>query len=298
MGCRVNAAELYDRVFDIYKKTFAKQLGYAAVVGLASVFSLGLLVLGITIVSLTVSPAGFSSAGTVTAISMISVIVPFVLIWQAASSAGAILFSRQAFLGERIKLPTQDLFRIICRAAGALFAQLILAVPYLAIAGGFVYFLFQYIPAFGYLWLSRVYMVLFIALLAVCVAGFFIYMHVFSLAIAAAVNERVSFFEAVRRSFVLIKNDFWRLFGLRVLWFVMILVLAASAQGVLALLPVIAGWFAAGWDSSVRLLQMLQFLTGLLSVAVTFALGPLDGILTAVIYFNQRMKREGLRDAV
>ncbi|MCL2498883.1 MAG: hypothetical protein FWE90_00935 [Defluviitaleaceae bacterium] len=286
----MNAAEMYDRVFDVYKKTFGKQLGYAAVVSLMSGMALGFVLLGAVFVTAFLSSFGLAFSGVFMAAVLALVVIPMIIVWQAAASTGAILFSRQAFLDEEIKLPTYDLFRVIGRAVSALFAQVVLAIPYIAVVGGFVFLLFRNVPIIDYLWLSRVYAASLIVLLTVCVAGFFIYMHVFSLAIAVAVNERVLFFDAVRRSFALIKYDFWLLFGLRVLWLVMVFVLAASAQGLLTLLPILAGTLTAGSGVSVPLLLLLQLFTGLLSVVIAFAMAPLDGIFTAVIYHNQRAK--------
>jgi hypothetical protein len=293
----MNAAEIYDRVFDVYKKTFGKQLGYAAVVGLMAGMAMGFVLAGLSVALLLLPFAGFTIPGGVVVIAYALVFAPLVLFWQAALSAGAIWFSRQALSGEKINLPVYNLFSIIGRAAAALLAQVLLALPYLAFMGGFIYFLFRYIPVFNSVWFSRVYFIFFILWGLAVTAGFFIYMHMFSLAIAAAVNERVLLFEAVRRSFALIKKDFWRLFALRVLWVLMVFALAAAAQGLLSLLPAISGLLLAGAGFSVQIMLLLQLLGGLASVVITFALGPLDGILTAVIYFNQRIKHEGLRNA-
>jgi hypothetical protein len=286
----MNAAELLDRVFDIYKKSFWKQLAYAAIVGLMASTAVGFLMAGTSVVFMAASLLGFALVGALATVAVALVYLLLFLVWQAATSTGAILLSREAFMGRLVKLPTHRLFPTIGRAFSALLAQIIVSLPYVLVVGGILYSYF--------FWASRIYLTFTVVLVFVAVAGFFVYLHIFSLAIAVAVNERVLFFGAVRRSFTLIKNDFWWLLGIRMLWVVMVFILAITAQGLLAFLPTFVALVLAGNTLAVPSLLLLQFFAGLVSIAIAFALGPLDGILTTLIYFNQRKKYEDTADGV
>jgi hypothetical protein len=287
----VNAAELLDRIFDVYKKSFWKQLSYAALVGVAA-FVLVLAVVGAGIANALLQWNFSYQTQNIPSVIFITAafVLLLVLFWQGAASAGAIVLSRQAFLGEPIKLQARGFPAIIGRALSAVIAQIVIAVPYLAVSGGLLFAYFYFIPVISELWLLRVYYIFSALLLFAAVAGFFMYMHVFSLAIAVAVNERVLFFNAARRSLLLIKGDFWRLFGIRVMGWAIIFVLSLAAQAVLTLLPSFVGLLTAGIPGAMPLLLLLQFAVGLGGIFVSFAISPMDGILTAVLYLNQRGK--------
>jgi hypothetical protein len=252
--------------------------------------AVGFLMAGTSVVFLASSLLGFVLFGALATVAVALAYVFLFLVWQAATSTGSILLSREAYMGRPVKLPTLHLLPTIGRACSALLAQVIIALPYILVVGGIVYSYF--------VWAPRVHLTFSIVLVVTAVVGFFVYLHIVSLAIAVAVNERVLFFGATRRSFALIKNDFWQLLGIRTLWVVMVFVLAITAQGLLAILPAFIALVLAGHTFVVPSLILIQLFAGLVSIAITFALGPLDGILTALIYFNQCMKYEGLTDAV
>jgi hypothetical protein len=300
----MNAAEILDRVFDIYKKSFGRQLAYAAIVGVIAFISLTFLIFGSVFIGVILSVTGnsietgfnFPSEIILVAFMWLFILLWY-LLWQAAASAGAILLSREAFLGRKVRLPKQRLLGTVFRAGGALIAQVIVTLPYLAAVGGLLFLFFRFTGYLDFFWMTRGFYVFSALLILGAVAGLIIYTHLFSLAIAIAVNERVFFFGAVRRSLALVKDNFWWLLGIRMIWLAVIFILYASAQGAFALLPVVSGWLAAGSPAAVPTLLGTQLITGIASVVIAFALAPLDGILMAVMYFNQRIKKEG-RDVI
>jgi energy-coupling factor transporter transmembrane protein EcfT len=68
--------------------------------------------------------------------------------------------------------------------------------------------------------------------------------------------------------------------------------LSFTIQGVFALVPILMGTVFAGVFGVASFL-LLQMATVALTFVASFALGPLEGILTAVVYFNQREAKEG-----
>ncbi|MCL2363258.1 MAG: hypothetical protein FWC71_01190 [Defluviitaleaceae bacterium] len=291
----MNAAELMDRVFDVYKRSFWKQLAYAAIVATASTFALGLIIGVLGIGAIFIASVGEVSALGVTSLIFIFLaIIVFALLMQAALTAGAILLSRETFMGRIIRLPMKQLMGAILRAFTALLAQLILLTPFTAVVVGLVYGYIRFSFYVDILANSRLYYVLLIILLVAVVAGFLLFMHLFSLSVAVAVTERSYFFNALVRGVNLLRGDFWRLFGVRMIWFVIIFVFVGTAQGLLMLVPSLLGILFAGTPAILIIAFVLNMFFMVGSMAVSFAMYPLDGILTAVIFFNQRIKKEGL----
>jgi len=291
----MNAAELMDNVFDVYKRSFWKQLAYAAIVATISTFALGFVIgfLGVGAIFI-FSMGDVSAMGVASLIFIVLVIIVFALLMQAALTTGAILLSREAFMGRIIRLPMKQLMGAIWRALTALLAQLILLAPYVAAAVGLIYGYVRFAFYVDVLSASRFYYVLLIILLVAVIFGFLLLAHLFSLSIAVAVNERSYFFTALVRGVTLLRGDFCRLFGVRVMWFIIIFVFMGTAQGLLMMIPSLLGIFLAGSPVALILMFVFNMIFMVGSMVISFAMYPLDGILTAVMFFNQRIKKEGL----
>jgi len=293
----MNAAQLLDKVFEVYRRTFWKQLAFAAIVGVVSAIGLGVLVLLLAIVLAIglgdYAVTAMAGSAWVSAVIAALVLGAAVLIWQSASATGAILLSREAFMGRFIKMPMQELWRAVGRAFTAMLAQLIVAVPYVILAGVFIFSFVRFAPYADLFAWGRSFYVVLIILLAAAALGLFLFLHLFSLAIAVAVNERALFFRTLGRSMALMRGHFWRLFGIRALWLVIVFIIMGSAQGIIYILPVLAGTLGAGTVFFIPLMAIVGTIVNIGGFIITFALGPLDGILIAVLYFNQKTKKEG-----
>jgi hypothetical protein len=296
----MNAAELMDRVVDVYKKSFGRQIAFAAIIwaiGFAAIFVLTFVLVfvfvfmffdGFYVMSSTRDIVGFLIVASV-------VVVPAVLVWQAFASAGHVLLSRQAFYGHKARLKHMGLFRVFFRVFTALLAQVILIIPFVLGAIG-VFFAFVFLFD-GVLAGAGVVFVLIVAfiVMGLLLFGFLVYSHIFSLSVAVAVFEQRYFFGTVSRSLQLIRGSFWKTFGVRTIWIVVGYVVTLSAQGVFTL----AG---TGWDSvsgthglGYNANEFMAFLLGFLApIFVSILAAPLGGIMQSLIYFNQRMKKEGL----
>ena len=127
------------------------------------------------------------------------------------------------------------------------------------------------------------------------VIGYWVFSNIFSLSVAVAIFERQMFFSAISRSWQLIKGNFWGIFGVRTIWALAVLAISYAAQGVLSLFNIFMGGIIGfGGSTLIGLYAALSVLVGLISFVISFAVMPLEGILHASIYFNQRIKKEGL----
>jgi len=281
----MNAAELMDRVFDVYKNSFIQQVVFAAIVGviaivLAIVTSIALafsLAANIMMPLTNFYEPTITPAQIIQMVVVVASIVLFVfLMWQAITSAGHILLSQQVFYGERPKIAFGKLPFVVIRVVSAIITQVLMTLPFLFFIGYLFYATFSIQIAEFLLadaWLGRIAATSVIIVFTLLVTlGYLIYSNIFSLAVAVAVLERRYFFGTVKRSWQLIRGEFWRILGIRLIWALVVVIINLGAQALFSFLP----------------FMRLAF------IFIPLLIGPLDGIMHALIYFNQRIKREGL----
>lgn len=292
----MNAAALMDRVFDLYKATFKTQIAFSLIIGIIS-FAL-LLALGMMMIFSVGIAAGLTgeiNEQNILIIVLIALIgiLPLYIGWLYLSSSGHILISKQAFYGEPIGLPFVDAIKVFFRVISAGAAQLILSSPWLAILGFLIYS-----AASGYddilEFLIDIHPVTLIVGGFVYVALYVVYSNIFALSVPVAIFEKRLFFTTITRSMQLLKGDFMRVLGLRLLWAVLIYLFSYSAQSLVVLLVAALTAFAG----HVIDLGYIWIATGPLqfyvSLFITILVGPMEGIMTALIYFNQKIKKDGL----
>jgi|GEM_PF-554266 len=303
-----NVAELMDSVIDIYKKSFGKQIAFAAIVQailIAGVFALTFAFVFLFFIFSIDALTGNSSVGgavfIIVGVAMIA-ILPAVLVWQAFASSGHILLSQQAFYGHRVRFEFKKIFKVVICVITTFLAQVILVLPFIVVAMGVIYFFSEVfsemfrdffvlnsIPVGG---IIGIFAAIFIA-----GVGIFIYTNIFSLSVAVAVFERRHFFGAIARSWELVKPEFWRICGIRLIWTFVAFAFSFSAQMISALalpaLGLLADFVPVAVFGIISLFVM--FISNVaIPIVITLLAAPLDGIMPALIYFNRRIKAEGL----
>jgi len=287
----MNTAELMDRAISVYKQSFFKQILFAGIYYLVSFFALlflgGFIAIFIAII-VAATVQGASTSAVSTTIVIITLAVAIGILWFAVSQAGHIILSKQAFFGERVKLMPKPMVKISLRVFGTIFAQVLAMLPFV----GFVILFYAATTTsfFDAIWAYIISAIIFIFL-------FFLYFHMFSLSIAVSVFERKTFFWALIRSWQLVKDEYWKTFGARILWLLASSTIWATYYGIIGFLAFgfefLADTFnlAAGWAV---FFGFIVLILGLLSIAIYFAVAPLDGVFHTTMYFNQRIKKEGL----
>jgi len=297
----MNTAGLMDRAIYIYQKSFWKQLAYAAIVGLLSF--VGLFVMGVAMtivfVSLTMPLAIPDDSFFAILVLFAIIFLPPVLLWQAFSGAGHIMLAKQAFYGVAVKIQHYSLPSVALRVFTSLLAQVILLLPFFALVALFLSAplqqmeLFLLTGVFPYTPIS-----VFIFGLII-IFGLFAYTNVFSLAMAVAVFEEKYFMNSIRRSWQLIQGEFWKILGVRLLWYLVGFAFSFTAQGMVTLVSVAIGFIAGtAAPELVLFTNAFAFVTNTVTIIVGFVVLPMDGIMQAVIYFNQRIKREGFESEI
>jgi len=295
----MNAAEIMDRAVYVYKKSFWKQLAFAAIFGVISYVASTILSFVFPMLMaffLAFNPAFTGGLvhgiGTIISMTLLVLVVVFffVFLWYAISSAGHSIIAGPVFFGYKAKFPFKQLPRMVGRIFCTLLAKTIASLPFVGIAVLFaVSGMFQTLIA----WAPWVFVLVSFILLVI----YLLYLNVFSLSIAVAVFERKTFFNALIRSWQLINGEYWKIAGMRLVWLLLTGIIYTALAGVMVLATVLAVSIVTSLDMGVAgviIIGITTILTVLITFAASFMIGPLDGVFHTTLYFNQRIKREGL----
>ena len=290
---RMNTAELLDTVFELYKKTFWRQMVRAMIFGIPAYIALiAVSIFGAVLLNAAGSGKIFGGFAAI-----LIVFVLLILIWDALSFGGNISLTKQAFYGKKVSLDVMfsDIRKNFIKMFSAVAAIFLLAFPPLAIAALFFSRVFRSVNFSSFPDIS---LTMFIAAAAVVVfiayAATAVFDTLVSSAAASAAAEKKYFFSAVARSVRLIRGDFLTVCGTFMLWR---LILGLLNYSVTAVYFLATGSFAAGVNFFAEF-NARGALTDLIGnnfyfLLISLILSPLGGILKTVIYFNQRIKKEG-----
>lgn len=291
----MNAAELMDGVFDVYKRSFVKQLAFSALVGVISFILMVVLgfIAAMAVILPMIDAPDDAFVGMI--VSILAAMLPVYWIWTATADAGHILLSKQAFYRQPVRVPVKKLPGIVLRVLTASLAQMLLSIPWLVLIGLSVYALSR---SSGYNMSDMSSVMIFLSsygwVVITIIAAFVyvVYSNVFALAVPVAVFEHRFFWGTITRSWQLVKGEFWKILGVRILWSVVVYLFSYSAQGVWAVIQAVL--VAGAAESPMLVTTIGTLLQSFVTLLIGFIMGPLGGILTALIYFNQRIKKEGL----
>jgi hypothetical protein len=133
------------------------------------------------------------------------------------------------------------------------------------------------------LWISVLYLLgVFLGFVALIIPGIFLAIA-WSLAYPAALVEDVRGAGALKRSFQLVRGRWWPVFGVQLVGAILVTIIASIVQ-VVILAPV---FFV---DS----LLALAVLSGLASIVGYAISTPLQAAVVAIVFFDQRVRKEGL----
>ncbi|MCL2016054.1 MAG: hypothetical protein FWG68_07410 [Defluviitaleaceae bacterium] len=292
----MNAAALMDRVFDLYKATFKIQIAFSVILG---IISFVLLFGVITIFAVTLASAmigmGDVDDNTIFVIVIVfgAVILPLIVAWTYFSSSGHILIAKQAFYKEIPQLPFAATFQALGRVITVALAHLILSLPWLIILGLLIY---SFTTGFDVLFFITEEPLLFFLFTLIYAVVYVIYSNIFALSVPVAIFDKRLFFASVKESWRLIKGDFWRILGIRLLWLVLVQLLSFSAQGLFSTIILLVTAFAesAVDISGIWVMVVAGQLPFWISTIITLLVAPMEGIMTATIYFNQKIKKDAL----
>ena len=311
----MNAAEVMDKVFDIYKRSFFPQIGLNFMV-----YTIGLIIMYAMLIILALAGVFIGSAVTalnnpgflsVPAIITLCVIGASIIIWifiiyfNTITSATSLL-SWLSFSGRPVNISyaLRNTFRSFGRIITLSLAETISGIPVILLIALAVYAIFagqglftrsfwQY-DYFLSLFTPLNIILLLLIILSISFAVSVIYNY-FALALPAAVFDRKHFFSALVSSYRLMKKHFWRILGIRFAFSGATMLISYSFTGLSSLLIGISAGLSNSFSPNQGGLMVvaivIQYVFGMVTAVL---LMPLDGIFTSVIFFNQKIKKEGL----
>jgi len=132
-----------------------------------------------------------------------------------------------------------------------------------------------------------------VGLTVLLVGGAFLW-GIWAVAAPAAVAERLGPFAALRRSFTLVRGDFWRAWGTRALGWLVTYVVAAVATVPFELLALAVSGGDPFEDASVDRPLLYLAVVAIGQVIACLLTVPVSSAIDVLLYLDLRMRREGM----
>jgi len=296
----MNTAEVLDCTIDVYKKSFWKQLAFSAVISVVSTIFLFIFgIFALIFFAAIATAVNFTAAPNEAIIFIIMFVSVFGLIflWQTFIGSGHILMAKSAFFNEgRSQLPEKFL-KAIPRVLSVIVAQALVYLPYITICSYIIWQMFLHVENVPTMNTAPIilFIIAIFMLMLVFVVGFFILANIMALSVAVSIFEKRLFFGAITRSLQLMRGKFWLIFATRIVWNLIVFVLSMSFYTIFSI--ALAAIEYLGNTTNILFILatiIITIVSYIVSIFASLAAMPLEGIFNAVIYFNQRIKNEGL----
>lgn len=299
----MNVSEVMDKSIDVLKKNIKTIV----------VFSLGygLIALGVTIVLLIIGgisivfiPKDTSTSMTVVFSILFALAGIFIFSFYIASNAGLVRISGQEILKEQvaahdaIKTSLKSIPKLFC----IVFLGILMFLPIAGIFAAIIYFLIKNIKdsmlLFDIYGAREIMLIIFIVLIAIaavfCITAFLTW---FCFVIQALIVEKTGIIGSIKKSFILVRNNFWSIFWCLILFNITIFALKVSIDSFLAILTTIfyflEKFLNINQDFITYVSTIFTMLRWPLSILYTLIITPIGTIMISTLYFNQRFKKEG-----
>jgi hypothetical protein len=297
----MSLSEIMDRAVDILRKYIKSIVLYSLCYGL--IYTAGVVFLlfggGLFIAfSVAILP------NVVIPIIFFSIIGLIAGVMILASKIGVIKIVSQVFSGEYVGFGEAmgASFKNLHKVIVIMLIEILLFIPALIIFGLIFYFIFNsYYTSITIMgtYSSGEIILIILAILtgAALLFVILIYAAMFSFSLHAAVIEKKSAIAAIKRSFSLIRKNFWRIFGASLLFGLTIYAIQSSLSsfltGILSLLYLLIKFVNIPLDYITFLNLALSLTSWPLRILSWLIITPAGTIMTTLLYYNQRFKKEG-----
>ncbi len=299
-------SEIMDKSIDILRKYIKTillfTLGYGVICGIAAIIL-------IIIVAILGAVTHKILSGSVVLPSIFSGLLGcFVFAFVLTYNIGLIKIASQDFLGE--KTYADDAisisFKSVLKVFSIVLIALILFIPVICIFGAVSYFIFKglkysisYVTiTYGISKIKNVTaIIILIAMMIAVIMTVLSYITFICFSLNAAAIEKKHAFSALKRSYELVKNDFWKIFGSVILFSVTVFAVKISLNSFIGMILSIVYLI-------IKFLNMPMNYTDFMTMSYTYAqwpvniliwlvISPISTIMMCNMYFNQRYKKEG-----
>jgi len=217
---------------------------------------------------------------------------------------GLIKISSQDFLSERIYASqaigasAKKFFNVL----GVLIMEILLFLPVVAVFAIIGYLIYnsaqQSMLFLGMYDKSEISLIILTGVVSLLgVLSILAYITIFTFSFHALAIENKGVFAALKRSYTLVKGDYFKILGCTILFGLTIYAITVSLQsfmGILAsIIYMVLKFFNVSENFSTYLTMAYSFLQWPLSILSWLVISPLEIIMITNLYYNQRFKKEG-----
>jgi hypothetical protein len=218
--------------------------------------------------------------------------------------AGTIRIASQEYTGEQIfaQDAIRTSFKSIFKVFGIIFCGVVMFIPVGAAIGGIGYVIYK---AFDEnidiiaLYQGREIIFVIVPILFILAVIFIISAYVtwFSFTLNALVIEKKGVFGSIKRSFSLVRHNYWRIFGCTILFGLTVAALRASIDTLLAAVSTILFFIlkllSISNDFITFFSMIYNYANWPINLITWMVISPIGVIMTSMLYYNQRFKKEG-----
>jgi hypothetical protein len=298
----MSLAEIMDRSIEILRKHIKTILLFSLAYG---VIFIGLIIISVIVGSILVGIAFTASLGPVVIGIIFSLFALMIVAFSLALNIGMIKISSQEFLEERVYVDNalKATFKSLFKVLGIVVALTILFLPVIGIFAAIIYFLYTRIQIsmipFGTYGTTEVILIIIsiIIIIIAAIVAVLAYITLFIFSLQVIVIENTGVIKALKRSYKLVRNNYWRMFGYIILFNITIYAIKVSLESFLALASSIVYLFAkflnVGQDYKSFITKALTDFQWPLNLLSLLVITPIGTIMITLLYFNQRFKKEG-----
>lgn len=297
----MSISEVLDKSIDVLKRHIKPIVLFALCYGIIMFIGIFILILlGSIFAVLAARPgSGYFLLGTIIFFSIILIISV-----SQTYNVGLIKISTQDFANEFVDLEggIKTSFMSIPKVLGITTVAAFIFLPIaLVLIGGFYLLYKSYGDAFfAY---ERIvagetgYIVLTLIAIAISILMFYLYNTILAFSLHAMVIEKKGVFASIKRSYELVKVNFWKIFGVIVLISLVTYAFRTSIESffvmIVNFLYLVLRLFNIKPDYIAVISFTLSIVKWPLDIFFTLIVAPIGTIMTSLLYFNQRFKKEG-----
>lgn len=294
-------SEIMDRSIDVLRKHLKNIVLYTLVYGMIYGTGVSFLIFGGAIfigLSVAIMPSMVLPVIFFAAVGIIAGVMAM------ASRAGIIKISNQVFSDEKVGLGEAlgATFKNLHKILGIFLIEVVLFLPIGAVFGGIIYFIIRsidtaFIAAVSYNLRGIVLVILLVLTILAFLFVFKMYTTLFSFCLQLVVIEKKGIIVSIKRSFGLIKKNFWRIFGITILMGLTIYAIQSSLTSfltlLLSLLYLLIKFLKLPLDYITFINITFSMANWPISIISWLIITPIGTIMTTLLYYNQRFKGEG-----
>jgi hypothetical protein len=297
----MNLSEIMDRAIVILRKNIKSIALFSF--GYGVIAFIGIIIVGIigTIIGLITAAI---SKNVVLSIIIVSVLVLFIVAFIFSYYIGIIKISSQEFIKEEVFAHTaiKASFKSIFKVFVIVIIAFIIFVPVIAAFGGVGYILVKTFDAtnikYG-LFKGTEITIAILSLLYILAAMFasVALLTWFSFSLHSLIIEKISIIKSIKKSFYLVRKEYWKVFGANVIFILTVAALRLSADLLLStassFIYLVLKLINFKQDYFTFLSTIYSYANWPLSIVLMMVITPIGTIMLTMLYFNQRFKKEG-----